>query len=48
MEVEIMKKETYSISQVSQMTGVSKNRIREWCRSPQYLRMERGKMFRID
>jgi DNA-binding transcriptional MerR regulator len=22
--------ETYSISQVSQMTGVSKNRIREW------------------
>jgi DNA-binding transcriptional MerR regulator len=30
MEVEIMKKETYSISQVSQMTGVSKNRIREW------------------
>ena len=27
-----MKKEseTYSISQVSQMTGVSKNRIREW------------------
>lgn len=30
MEVEIMKKETHSISQVSQMTGVSKNRIREW------------------
>jgi DNA-binding transcriptional MerR regulator len=32
MEVEIMKKEneTYSISQVSRMTGVSKNRIREW------------------
>ena len=30
MEVKIMKKETYSISQVSQMTGVSKNRIREW------------------
>jgi DNA-binding transcriptional MerR regulator len=32
MEVEVMKKqtETYSISQVSQMTGVSKNRIREW------------------
>jgi DNA-binding transcriptional MerR regulator len=32
MEVEIMKKEneTYSISQVSKMTGVSKNRIREW------------------
>jgi len=24
------KNETYSISQVSQMTGVSKNRIREW------------------
>jgi DNA-binding transcriptional MerR regulator len=24
------KAETYSISQVSQMTGVSKNRIREW------------------
>jgi DNA-binding transcriptional MerR regulator len=30
MEVEIMNKETYSISQVSQMAGVSKNRIREW------------------
>jgi DNA-binding transcriptional MerR regulator len=32
MEVEIMKKQTdtYSISQVSQLTGVSKNRIREW------------------
>ena len=25
-----METETYSISQVSQMTGVSKNRIREW------------------
>ena len=25
-----MTKGTYSISQVSQMTGVSKNRIREW------------------
>jgi len=25
-----MKEETYSISRVSQMTGVSKNRIREW------------------
>lgn len=24
------KNETFSISQVSQMTGVSKNRIREW------------------
>jgi DNA-binding transcriptional MerR regulator len=24
------KGETYSISQVSQMTGVTKNRIREW------------------
>jgi DNA-binding transcriptional MerR regulator len=32
MEVEIMKGkiETFSISQVSEMTGVSKNRIREW------------------
>jgi DNA-binding transcriptional MerR regulator len=32
MEVEIMKKQnqTYSISQVSKMTGVNKNRIRGW------------------
>jgi DNA-binding transcriptional MerR regulator len=32
MEVEIMNKqtETYSISHVGKMTGVSKNRIREW------------------
>lgn len=25
------KDDTFSISQVSEMTGVSKNRIREWC-----------------